>query len=74
MTGCSQEDAAATWRGPMVMSALETFITGVDWGATDVLVVDMPPGTGNARYIQQILRTRRISVSPVGHLQRIFVV
>ena len=41
-----QEDVAATWRGPMVMSALESFIKGVDWGKLDVLVIDMPPGTG----------------------------
>ena len=41
-----QEESAATWRGPMVMSALESFITAVDWGPLDVLVIDMPPGTG----------------------------
>ena len=31
----------------MVMSALESFIKGVDWGKLDVLVIDMPPGTGD---------------------------
>ena len=43
-----QENTAATWRGPMVMSALESFIKGVEWGTLDVLVIDMPPGTGEA--------------------------
>ena len=34
------------WRGPMVMSALESFMTKVAWAPLDVLVIDMPPGTG----------------------------
>ena len=42
-------NAAAVWRGPMVMSALDTFITRVRWAPLDVLVLDMPPGTGDAQ-------------------------
>lgn len=41
-----QEDAPAVWRGPMVMSAIDTFLQKVEWGKLDLLLVDMPPGTG----------------------------
>lgn len=54
-----KDDKAAVWRGPMVMSAIDTFINKVSWGALDVLVIDMPPGTGDA----QLSISQRLSLS-----------
>ncbi len=41
------ERQAVVWRGPMVSSALRQFITDVDWGELDYLILDLPPGTGD---------------------------
>lgn len=54
-----EKDAPIVWRGPMVMKALEQMTRGVDWGRLDILVVDMPPGTGDA----QISMSQRLQLS-----------
>jgi ATP-binding protein involved in chromosome partitioning len=54
-----REDEAAIWRGPMVQSALMQFLTQVNWSPLDILVLDMPPGTGDA----QLTITQRVALT-----------
>jgi ATP-binding protein involved in chromosome partitioning len=42
-------DTAVIWRGPMIMKTVQQFVQNVEWGELDVLLVDLPPGTGDAQ-------------------------
>jgi ATP-binding protein involved in chromosome partitioning len=44
-----KEDEAVIWRGPMLMGALQQLLTQVAWGELDVLIIDLPPGTGDVQ-------------------------
>jgi len=55
------EDSPMIWRGPMVMSALEQLMRDVKWGDLDVLVCDLPPGTGDA----QLTMAQRVPLTGV---------
>lgn len=52
-------DQPVIWRGPMVMKAIEQLLGDVEWGALDFLIVDLPPGTGDA----QLTMSQRVPLS-----------
>jgi ATP-binding protein involved in chromosome partitioning len=54
-----EEETAMIWRGPMVMGALEQMMGQVDWGPLDIMIVDMPPGTGDA----QLTMAQRVALA-----------
>ncbi|MBL4691718.1 MAG: Mrp/NBP35 family ATP-binding protein, partial [Magnetovibrio sp.] len=60
-----EEDAPIIWRGPMVQSALQQMMRDVSWGALDVMLIDMPPGTGDTQLTisQQVPLTGAVIVS-----------
>jgi ATP-binding protein involved in chromosome partitioning len=45
----TEPDTPVIWRGPMVMKAIDQFLTDVKWGTLDFLIIDLPPGTGDAQ-------------------------
>jgi len=54
-----EEDSAMIWRGPMIMGAVQQFLGQVEWGELDVLIVDLPPGTGDI----QLTLSQRVKVT-----------
>ena len=65
MANLLPEGKALMWRGPMLVKALEQFMSDVDWGELDILVIDMPPGTGDAQMTmaQQVPVTAGVAVT-----------
>jgi ATP-binding protein involved in chromosome partitioning len=61
----SKPNEAVVWRGPMVSQAIKQFISGVDWGELDYLIIDLPPGTGDVQLtlVQNIPLTGAVVVS-----------
>lgn len=59
------EEAPMIWRGPMIQSAIKQLLSDVDWRGNDVLVIDLPPGTGDAQLTlaQQVAMTGAVIVS-----------
>jgi ATP-binding protein involved in chromosome partitioning len=59
------EETAVIWRGPMIMKALQQFFWDVDWGELDFLIIDLPPGTGDAQLtlVQSIPLTGAVIVT-----------
>lgn len=44
-----EEETPVIWRGPMVMGAIQQLLNDIDWGELDILLIDMPPGTGDVQ-------------------------
>lgn len=63
------EDAPVVWRGLMVMKALQQLLHEVDWGGLDILVLDLPPGTGDTQLtITQQVELDGIVILPLNPL------
>ena len=56
------EDGPVIWRAPMAMKAIQQFLHQVDWGELDILLLDLPPGTGDV----QITLAQQAPLSEIG--------
>lgn len=70
-----EEGAAVVWRGPMLFKAMDQFFRDVNWGDLDVLVIDLPPGTGDVQLslAQKVPVTAAIAVSTPQNLSLVDV-
>lgn len=68
-------NAALIWRGPMVQKAVDQFVHGVNWGDIDILILDLPPGTGDIQLslMQQATLTAALLVTTPQDIARIDV-
>ena len=66
------EDAPVVWRGMMVMKALQQLLHEVHWGGLDVLILDLPPGTGDTQLsiTQQIVLDGKLGFTSLTNAQR----
>ena len=65
----SDEDTALMWRGLMLSKALEQFLTDVEWGELDYLIIDLPPGTGDIQMaLSRLLPQAELIVVTTPHL------
>jgi len=63
------ESSAIVWRGLMVMKALQQLLHDVEWGGLDVLVLDLPPGTGDV----QLTITQQVQLDGMSLMQVAFL-
>lgn len=68
-----EEESALVWRGPMLFKAIDQFFKDVQWGELDILVIDLPPGTGDVALTiaQKVLVSGGIAVSTPQNLSLI---
>ena len=70
-----EEDAPVAWRGMMVVKALQQLLHEVDWGGLDILVLDLPPGTGDTQLTiaQQVVLDGMLSLYTSRQLAKLGV-
>lgn len=67
------KNAPVVWRGPMVMKAIQQLLHQVEWGGLDILVLDLPPGTGDTQLTitQQVLLDGKENIHPSPELGKL---